>query len=211
MDIKQTIRTDGQAQHEADGPSNGATTTPHDRLGRGLHEMINNPSYLRDHAINALHGLVGGKSVIRMPVRLPIALLKPGLAITAGDGSYALDPFVLRSFAIEYGVNVVATWADKILSDRAFEIDAVLLDDGNGKVVHYPCLRLWADESRGTFLVDPDDKGIAIIIDVDGIRPAARLPYRNKADLAAGIARGQAFLGPRVFGKHPHQPPLPEH
>ena len=63
-----------------------------------------------------------------------------------------------------------------ILSDRAFEIDAVLLDDGNGKVVHYPCLRLWADEDRGTFLVDPDDKGVAIVIDVDGIRPAARLP-----------------------------------
>lgn len=171
--------------------------------------MIKNPVHLRDRVINALHSLVGGKSEIRMPVGLPIALMKPGLAITAGDGHYALDPFVLRSFAIEYGVNVVATWAEMFLSDRAFEIDAVLLDDGNGKVVHYPCLRLWADDDRGTFLVDPDDKGVAINIGVDGIRPAAQLPYRDKADLAAGIARGQAFLALRVFGKHPHQPPLP--
>ena len=71
--------------------------------------MIKNPVHLRDRVINALHSLVGGKSEIRMPVGLPIALMKPGLAITAGDGNYALDPFVLRSFAIEYGVNVVAT------------------------------------------------------------------------------------------------------
>lgn len=121
------------------------------------------------------------------------------LAITAGCDSCILDPFALRPFALKHGVNVVATWTDQMLSGHIFEIDAVLITDADA--VHYQSLRLWIGPKRDTFLVSPDDADTAIAIDDVGIRLALRLPYRNKADLATGIAAGQALLQTRVFGR----------
>lgn len=169
--------------------------------------MIKEPRSYRERAANALHSLVGGDAKTTYLGTLPVALMMPGLAITAGDESRALDPWALRPFALKHGVDVVATWTDRVLSGHTFEIDAVLI--GGGNAVHYPSLRLWMAPKRGTFLISPDDAGVAIAIDEAGIRPAARLPYRNKADHTVGIAAGQALLQQLVFGGSPYATPLP--
>lgn len=168
--------------------------------------MIKEPRSYRERAVNALHSLVGGDARTAYPATLPVALMMPTLAITAGDEGRALDPWALRPFALKHGVDVVATWTDRMLSGHSFEIDAVLARGGDA--VHYPSLRLWTVPKSGTFLVSPDDAAVAIAIDAAGIRPAARLPYRNKADRAVGLAAGQALLQQLVFGGSPYATPL---
>ena len=170
--------------------------------------MIRYPRAYRDHAINALATLVGDHGKERFLPRIKALVMAPQrLAITAGDQSHALDPYVLKAFAVEHNVNVVATWTDSMLSGHAFEIDVILTAEGDA--VHYPSLQLWLMEKRGTYLVAPSGDGPVISIDTRGITPIGKPPFRNKADRLLGIATGQALLQRLTFRGSPFATPSP--
>lgn len=171
--------------------------------------MIRHPCSYRERAINALAALVGDDGQEQHLPRLSRALVLPRqhLAIVAGDERIVLNPYALKVTAIEHGLNIVATWTDKMLSGHQFEID-VVLHEGDG-AVHHQALRLWAVEKRGAFLLAPGGNGPVVAIDTRGLTPINRPPFRSKADLTIGIASGQALLQRLTFAGSPFATPLP--
>lgn len=171
--------------------------------------MIRHPCSYRDRTINALATLVGDDGEEQHLPRLSRALVLPRqrLAITAGDERTVLNPYALKAAATERGLDIVATWTDKMLSGHQFEID-VVLHEGDG-AVHHQALRLWAVEKRGAFLLAPSGEGTIVSIDARGLTPIDRPPFRSKADLTIGIASGQALLQRLTFVGSPFATPLP--
>lgn len=172
--------------------------------------MIKQPRAYCDHAINALFHLVGGVSKQVFPPGMPTALMLAhcGLAITAGDEHQPLDPHALKPFAARHGMNVMATWTDRMLSGHAFEIDVVL--NAGGTLDHHQALRLWVMPNRGTWLVPPDGEGRMIAVDSTGIRLTPQRPFQSRADLMLGTAAGQALLQSLIYGGSAFATPLPE-
>ena len=162
----------------------------------------------RHRAALALQQLfVGNAAEIRLAA-LPIALAMPDidLLIAAGDNRQGLSPFALKPLALTHGVNVIATWADRILSGHAFEIDAVLLD--GDEAVQFPAYRLWMAPRRGNWLVPPSGNGDAVLLGLEGPRLWQRPPWLDPLDLTLGIARGQAWMQHAVYAGTPFEFPL---
>ena len=162
----------------------------------------------RNRATLALQQLFDGGSTERWLPSIPAALAMThlDLLLVAGDNREALSPFALKPLALAHGVNVIATWADGILSGHAFEIDAILLD--GDEAVQFSAYRLWIAPRRGNWLVPPKGDGAAALLGVDGPRPWMRQPWLNPLDLHLGIARGQAWMQQQVYGGTPFEHPL---
>lgn len=164
--------------------------------------------YDRNRAALALQQLIGGDATERVLPSIPVALAMPhaNLIIATGDNREALSPFSLKPLARAHQVHVLATWADGILSGHAFQIDAVLLEEGNA--VQFSAYRLWMMPRRGNWLVPPNCNGDAVSLGTAGIRRATRQPWRSELDLTLGIARGQAWMQRAVYGGTPFETPL---
>lgn len=162
----------------------------------------------RHRAALALQQLFAGSAAaIRLPA-IPAALAMPDidLLIAAGDNRQGLSPFALKPLALAHGVNVIATWADGILSGHAFEIDAVLLK--GDEAVQVSAYRLWMAPRRGNWLVPPDGDGDAVLLGTDGPRRWKRQPWQDRLDLTLGMVRGQAWMQHAVYAGTPFEHPL---
>ena len=162
----------------------------------------------RDRAARALQQLFSGTSAACRLPSVPAALAMPDidLLIAAGDNRQGLSPFALRPLALAHGVNVIATWADGILTGHAFEIDAVLIE--GGEAVQFSAYRLWIAPRRGNWLVPPNGDGDAVLLCANGPRRWKRQPWFDKLDLTLGIARGQAAMQRTVYAGTPFEHPL---
>lgn len=155
-------------------------------------------------AAEALRRLVGGEAERFFATGIPASLFVPKahVIVAAGDSDRPLDPFELKTLAIRENRDVLAIWVDRILAGHAFLIDAVLTRDD--RTEQFCAYRLWMKPGRRRTLIPQKDYGPSIAIDETGLRLVPTPPWRNQVERLTGIAQGQAWLHPNIWGGTPY-------